>query len=322
MPDPALIDEAAAFLAGRVRRTPVVESPVLSRELGVPVLLKLESRQLTGSFKVRGALFAMHRLGLGTTDGVATCSAGNHGLGVAWAARELDIAATVYVPSSVDGAKLDGMRRLGARVVPSPFPGFDDTEAWAIGQARAEGKPWISAYDDPYVMAGNGGSLALEVLEQVPDVATVVVPVGGGGMAGGMALAFEGRRAGVRLVAAQLAASAALAESLAAGHAVTRMPPVDTVAGGLEGGLGRLPFEALHHRVHRVHRAGEAGVWLGVRRMLDLHGMLVEPSAAVAVDACRAEAWGSEPGPVVVVISGRNVAASTVHRIVNGPLPA
>lgn len=315
MLDPALIDDASLFLADRVRRTPLVESPQLSEHLGRPVFLKLECLQLTGSFKVRGALFALDRLGRASTGGVTTCSAGNHGLGVAWAAGKLGIQATIYVPSSVDGAKLDGMVRLGATVVKTPFAGFDDSEAWAIEQARASNQPWISAYDDPFVMAGNGGSLAVEILDQCPEVGTIVAPVGGGGMAGGIMSALATRKPAVRLVAAQLAASPALARSVELGHAVTSMPPADTIAGGLEGGLGRLPFEVLNGRVHRIALASEAGVWDGVRWMLRHHDLLIEPSAAVAVDACLAGGWTDEPGPAVVIISGRNVAAATVRRI-------
>ena len=322
MLDSVLIDDASAFLAGRVRRTPLVESPLLSERLGRPVLLKLECLQLTGSFKVRGALFALDRLGRDSAGGVTTCSAGNHGLGVAWAAAKLGIPATIYVPSSVDGAKFDGMVHLGATVIRTPYAGFDDSESWAIEEARASNQPWISAYDDPFVMAGNGGSLAVEILEQCPEVGTIVAPVGGGGMAGGIISALATRKPGVRLVAAQLATSPALARSIERGQAVTSMPSTDTIAGGLEGGLGRLPFEALNGRVHRIALVGEAGVWEGVRWMLRHHDLLVEPSAAVAVDACLSGGWTDEPGPVVVVVSGRNVSAATVLRIMQETAPS
>src|SRR5215467_10030848 len=162
-----LVEQARACLAGRIRRTPLEESPALSKILGVPVRLKLESLQATGSFKVRGAIF---RLSLLTDQekrtGIATCSAGNHGKGVAYAARSLGLVPRIYVPSSVDESKYRAMVSLGAEVLRSEFPGYDETEQWALSEARREGRIWISAFDDPAVMAGNGGTLALEILEE------------------------------------------------------------------------------------------------------------------------------------------------------------
>jgi len=186
------IEEARAFLAGRIRRTPVEESPVLSSILGAPAWLKLESLQTTGSFKIRGALFRLSRL---TEEekraGIATCSAGNHGKAVAYAARSLGLVPTIYVPSGVDESKHRAMVELGAEVVRSEFPGYDDTEEWAIREAGRTGKVWISAFDDEAIMAGNGGSLALEILEDVPDARGFVLPVGGGGMSGGLSFAVK-----------------------------------------------------------------------------------------------------------------------------------
>src|SRR5215831_7648605 len=130
------IEEARAYLASRIRRTPVEESPLLSQRLGAPVWLKLENLQITGSFKVRAALW---RLSLLTPEeralGVATCSAGNHGKGIAFAARALGIAATVYLPKSVDPSKRDAIAELGAAVVVSRFDGYDDTEEWALARS-------------------------------------------------------------------------------------------------------------------------------------------------------------------------------------------
>jgi threonine dehydratase len=310
------IAEARAFLDGRVVRTPVEHSPGLSERMGVRVHLKLESLQVTGSFKLRGAWFAIHRLGNQAARGVATCSAGNHGLGVAYAARESGIPARVFVPASVDASKLSGLKALGAEVIGSPFEGFDDTEEWALGEARADALPWVSAYDDESVMAGNGGSLGIEILDQVPGARTIVVPVGGGGMAAGLSVPFRDRVPGGNLVAAQLASSAALMKSLEAGHAVTRMPSVATLAGGLEGGLGRIPFPLLQRNVSQVVAADEAAVWDAVRWMLREHRLLVEPSAAVAVAACLSGSVRAE-GQTVVVVSGRNVSIQSVRRILN-----
>jgi threonine dehydratase len=166
----SLITEAAAFLKGRIRRTPVEFSPGLSQILGVPVWLKLESMQLTGSFKIRGALFRISRLTEEERrDGVVTCSAGNHGKAVACASHEAGVRATICVPRSVDRAKFEGMVALGAEVRVSAFDGYDDTQDWALQIAAEQGRTFISPFDDYAVMAANGGTVAMEVLEDAPS---------------------------------------------------------------------------------------------------------------------------------------------------------
>jgi threonine dehydratase len=174
-----LIREAGEFLAGKVRRTPVEFSSGLSDLLGVPVWLKLEALQLTGSFKIRGALFAVSKL----TEAIITCSAGNHGKAVAYAAR----GATICVPRSVDKSKFDAMVAMGADVRVSEFDGYDETQDWALEMAAREKKYFLSPFDDDAVMAANGGTVAMEVLEDAPDARTFILPVGGGGLAAGFA---------------------------------------------------------------------------------------------------------------------------------------
>ena len=312
----SLIEKARAFLAGRIRRTPMEESPALSEILGVPAWLKLESLQLTGSFKIRGASF---RLSLLTEEerraGIATCSAGNHGKAVAYAARSLGLVPTIYVPASVDESKYSAIVELGAEVIRSRFPGYDDTEEWAIREAERSGRVWISAFDDEAIMAGNGGSLALEILEDAPDARGFVLPVGGGGMSGGLAFAVKEKLSGATIVGCQHEASPALALSLERGHAVTRLPAVETAAGGIEGGIGRKTFEILRSRIGRVALVSEREIFEGVRWMLEKHQHLIEPSAAAAVAACLAGKAGRFESPTVVVISGRNVSLETLRKI-------
>jgi threonine dehydratase len=311
-----LIEEARAFLAGRVRHTPVEESPALSAVLGSPAWLKLESLQETGSFKIRGALFRLSRLtGEEKRAGIATCSAGNHGKAVARAARSLGLVPTIFVPSSVDESKFRAMVELGAEVVRSEFPGYDDTEQWAIAEAGRSGKVWISAFDDEAIMAGNGGSLALEILEDVPEARGFVLPVGGGGMAAGLAFVVKEKLSGATVVGCNHERSPALALSLERGHAVTRLPAAETSAGGIEGGIGRKTFEILRTRVDRVALVSEEEIFAGVRWMLENHQHLIEPSAAAAVAACLSGKAGRFDGPVVVVISGRNVSLETLRKI-------
>ena len=276
--------------------------------LGVPVVLKLENLQLTGSFKIRGAWFRISRL---TPEerrsGVLTCSAGNHGKGVAYAAAKEGVAAIVCVPRSVDPAKLEGIRAYGAEVRISEFAGYDETEDWAKQMAIAERKPFLSAFDDPAVMAGNGGSLIWELLEQAPEIRSLLLPVGGGGMAAGASFS------GLELHAAQHALSPALRMSLDRGEAVTELPAVETAAGGIEGGIGRSTFEILRTRVASVALLSEEEIWDGVRWMLARHQYLVEPSAAVAVSAILSGRFAQPAGPIGVIISGRNVSLETLQ---------
>jgi threonine dehydratase len=310
------VQEAARFLEGRVRRTPAEFSPGLSERLGVPVWLKLECLQVTGSFKVRGAFVGLAEL----TDserrhGIVTCSAGNHGKGVAYVGRELGIPATIYVPRTVDEAKYRGMLALGAEVVRTDFPGYDDTEQLARREAAASGRTFLSAFDDWGIMAGNGGTLALETLAQAPEARTFVLPVGGGGLAGGFAFVAKETRPGARIVACQHALSPALRLSFERGEAVTALPPIETLAAGVEGGIGVSNFEILRTRVDEIALLSEEEILEGVRWMLAEHQYLIEPSAAVTVAAALAGKLGSSGGPAVFVVSGRNVSSESVRRI-------
>jgi len=304
------ICNAHRFLSTRVRRTPVEPSPELSQRLGVPVFIKLEFLQLTGSFKLRGAWWRLHQASLEERQhGVATCSAGNHGKALAYAARELGIRAVVFVPKAVDEAKFRGILALGAEVRRSEFWGYDETEAWARERSSQEGMPFISAFDDFDVMAGNGGSLALETMEQLPEVCNWIVPVGGGGLGAG--LAFTVKPHGHRVIACQHEASPALKLSLERGEAVTELPAVITLAGGVEGGIGRNTFEILKDRVDRVALVDEDEIKAATRWMVAQHQYLVEPTAAVTLAACLRGRVGKLEAPTVVVVCGRNVSLKT-----------
>jgi threonine dehydratase len=311
-----LVLEARRALEGRVRRTPLEASPRLSEIAGVPVSLKLENLQLTGSFKIRGAFFKLARLSPADRQrGVVTCSAGNHGKAVAHVARELGVPAAIFVPRSVDESKYRGMLAIGASVVRSDFDGFDDTERLARAEAERSGRLYVSAYDDTEILAANGGSLAAEVLEDAPDSRVFLVPVGGGGLSGGFAFFAKATLPDAKMIGCQLEASPALPLSLERGEAVTSLPPVPTTAGGLEGGIGRTGFEVLRTRVDGVALLTEEDVFDGVRFMLDAHQYLIEPSSAVTVSAILAGKAGRLDRPAVAVISGRNVALPTVRRI-------
>jgi threonine dehydratase len=304
-----LIREASEFLRGRIRRTPCEYSAGLSGVLGVPVWLKLESLQLTGSFKIRGALFAISKL----RRDVLTCSAGNHGKAVAYAAREVGARAVICVPRSVDRAKLDGMRNLGADVRVSEFDGYDDTQDWALELAAREDLPFLSPFDDDLVMAANGGTLAMEVMEDAPEARAFVLPVGGGGLAAGFAVWAKQRE--TTIIGCQHELSPALKMSLYAGRAITKLPAVETLAGGVEGGIGARTFAVLRPLIDRVALVSEAEILHATRWMVEQHQYLIEPTAAVTVAACLSGKIGTLGAPAAVMVCGRNVSSETVKKI-------
>jgi threonine dehydratase len=307
---------AARFLEGRVRRTPLEPSPGLSEMAGVPVYLKLENLQETGSFKVRGAFVRLAEL---TPEerrrGVVTASAGNHGKAVAHVAGLSGIPARIFVPKTVDEAKYRAMVAMGADVVRCEFPGYDETEELARGEAAASGRVFLSAFDDDAIMAGNGGSLAFETLEDAPDAGTFLLPVGGGGLAGGFAYYAREERPRCRIVGCQHALSPALKLSLERGAAVTKLPAIETAAAGVEGGIGVSNFDVLKDRVDVVALLTEEEILDGVRWVLDRHQYLIEPSAAVAVAAIRTGKAGPMSAPAVAILSGRNVSLETLRKI-------
>jgi threonine dehydratase len=314
--DLALIDEARRSLEGRIRRTPIEASPALSEIAGVPVYLKLESLQLTGSFKIRAAYFVLSRLSAEERRrGVATCSAGNHGKAVAYTARELGVPTEIYVPRDVDEAKYRAMLALGAHVIRTDFEGYDDTERAARAAAAASGRPFLTAFDDARLLAANGGTLAAEVLEDCPEARAFLLPVGGGGLSGGFAYYAKHQLADCRMIGCQHEGSPALALSLERGEAVVSLPPFATTAGGLEGGIGRTGFDVLRTRIDGVALLGEAEIFEAVRFMLDRHQYLIEPSAAVTVAAILTGKAGRLASPTVAVISGRNVSLPTIRKI-------
>lgn len=320
-----MIEEARSALAGKIRQTPVEFSPELSQQLKVPTFFKLESLQITGSFKLRGALYRLSYLEDAQREtGVATCSAGNHGWALAYAGRELGIPVTVYLPASVDESKRQGMLALGANVIVTPFPGYDEAEKYAKAEAENHALPFVSAFDDPRIMAANGGTIAAEILEEIPDAQSFLFPVGGGGLAAGASYLLARRIGSPTLIASQHRDSPALQLSLERGAAVTELPPIQTAAGGVEGGIGLQTFEVIRRFLKRVVLCSEGEILSAVTWFLDKHHYLIEPSSAVAVAAALSGRLGPLPPekPLVIIITGRNVALKTVARILQATTPS
>lgn len=311
-----LIQKAIVFLKGKVIHTPLEYSPALSELLHTPVYLKLESLQLTGSFKVRGALFYLSTLTEEQKEkGVACCSAGNHGLGVAYAAHFARIPCVVYVPKQADEAKKRKIKKLGATVIESEYHGYDETLAWALTQVRSTQQHFISAFEDELIMAGNGGTIASEIFEDLPDVANVLFPVGGGGLGGGLSYYLKHMNSNIHLIGCQHRDSPALKLSLEQEKAITFMPAIETIAGGLEGGLGARCFDILKNHISETSLITEEEVRNAVCWLLQHHQHLAEPSAVAGLASCLSRKF-SLKGKTVILLTGRNVAFSTLQKVI------
>lgn len=294
----------------RTLRTPVRRAPELDAACGARVWLKLECRQVTGSFKVRGPL-ALRSVERDSRPWV-TASAGNHGLGVAYAWRGGAPRPIVFAPSTLPAVKHDAILALHAEVCRVDAPSFDAAERAARRHAETHGARYVSAFDDPWIMAGNGGTLGLEILEQIPDVGCIVFPVGGGGLASGLGCVVRALRPEVRLVGVQSEATPAMHASLERGAAVLehRAPP--TLCEGLEGGVSERSFGYVRRWIDAVQLVPESAVAGAMRWLWATHGLRVEGSAAVGVAACRQPL----PSPVCIVLTGGNVDDVTWDRVV------
>jgi threonine dehydratase len=296
---PTLADVEAARerIADGIRITPVYRSEALSRRLGREVNLKAENLQRTGAFKIRGALNRIALLSDAEREaGVVAASAGNHGQAVARAAREVGVAATIFMPAETPMAKVDATRNYGARAE-LVGEAFEDALAAALESAERSGATFIHAFEDPDVIAGQG-TLGLELAEQLPEFETVVVPVGGGGLASGLALALRGQRPEVRIVGVQAAACAPYAGGESFGYTIAEGIAVKRPSEF----TGRLLDELLDDMVTVTdEEISEAIVLLLERAKLVVEGAGAAPIAALL--AGRVE--GS--GPAVAILSGGNI---------------
>ena len=316
-------DTAAAreVLRGVLAPTPLLRSRVLSDRLGGPVFLKCENLQRTGSFKARGAYLRISRL----TDaerarGVVAASAGNHAQGVAFAAALLGAKATVIMPEGAPLPKIEATRSYGADII-TRGQTVDDALAEALAYASECGAVFIHPFDHPDVVAGQG-TVGLEILEQCPQVRTIAVPVGGGGLAAGIAVAVQGADPAVRLVGVQAQAVAPFPASLAAGHPV-RVPPAPTMADGIAVGRpGEIAFGILAALADRVMlTVSEENLSRGLLLCLERAKQLVEPAGAAGVAALLEHPGVFEP-PVVVVLSGGNIDPLLLSKVLRHGLSA
>ncbi len=308
------IQAARERLRGIALRTPLVYSRTLSRLSGGEVYLKLENLQTTGSFKLRGAL---NRLTLlkerGEGRRVVAASAGNHGQAVAFAAGVLGLEAVIVMPEGASLSKQLAAQGYGARVI---LHGADLSQALAHAKTLLdEGFVFIHPYDDPEVIAGQG-TLGLEILEELPEVDAVLLPVGGGGLAAGTALALKERRPGVRLIGVQAAQVPSLPEALAQGRPAA-VPARETLADGIRVPLtGRHTFPVLQRLLDEVALVDEGDIALAVLMLLESKKVLAEGAGAVTAAAFLGPLAGRTLGRrVVLVVSGGNMDIPLLERV-------
>jgi threonine dehydratase len=323
-PTPADLDAAAAVLDGVVTRTPMEYSEHLSDLLGVPVHLKLENLQRTGSFKIRGATYRLSRL---TAEerarGVVAASAGNHAQGVALAAQKLGIPATIFMPLGVPVPKLLATRGYGADVVLEGAT-VETPLRLAAEFAERTGAVLIHPFDHPDVITGQG-TLGLELVDQVPDIETLLVPIGGGGLIAGVAAAVKGRAAAegrrVRVIGVQAENAAAYPSSLAAGMPLA-VETTPTIADGIAVARpGDETFAVIRELVDEVVTVSDDDIARALLVLLERAKQVVEPAGAVGVAAILAGKVTAS-GPTVAVLSGGNIDPLLLQRVVSHGLAA
>jgi threonine dehydratase len=308
--------EARTQVAEVARHTPLDYSHTYSRMTGADVHLKLENFQRTGSFKIRGASNRIGTLSAAEREaGVVTASAGNHAQGVALAADRAGVDATIVMPRHAPITKVEATERYGGTVV---LHGEDYNEAQRRAHeiADAEGRTYVHAFDDDDVMAGQG-TIGLEILEDCPDLDTVVVPIGGGGLISGIATAIEGKRPDARVIGVQAEGASSVADSLRKGEIVSR-ESVDTIADGIATRrVGERPFAVIQERVDEVVTVSDEEIAVALTYLLERSKTLVEGAGAVALAALLFETFEYRDGETIVpALCGGNIDMNTLTTVI------
>ena len=309
---------ARKAIAGIAVATPLVASAALSEAAGVEVLLKLETVQPVGAFKIRGAANALSRLDeAARIRGVACCSTGNHGRAVAHAARQLGIRAIVCLSSLVPAVKVAAIEALGAEVR-RVGASQDDAQVEVDRLAADEGMTDVPPFDHPHVIAGQG-TIGLELLEARPDLQAIVIPLSGGGLAGGIALAAKAIRPSIRIVGVTMDRGAAMHESIRAGRPV-EVEEVPSLADSLGGGIGaanRWTFGLCRGLIDQTVLVSEQEIRRGMTALFRDDRLVTEGGAAVGAAALLAGKLTLD-GPTAMIVSGRNVDMDVFLDIVSG----
>ena len=307
--------EASVRIASLVRETPLDYSLRYSAEIGADVYFKLENLQYTGSFKLRGAANRLMTLSSARRQsGCVAASSGNHGAAVAYAMRELGIRGVIFVPEETSTAKVDAIRSYGGDV---RFFGTDglDTETHARDYADERGMFYLSPYNDPEVIAGQG-TCGIEIEASLPQVDAVYVAVGGGGLVGGIASVLKAADPSIRIVGCQPEASAVMAHSVEAGRIVDEAS-APTLSDGTAGGIeqGAITFGLCSNLVDEFVLVSEAEIAAAMRQFIDYEHQLIEGAAGVAVASMMKQGEALAGKTAVVLVCGGNVSRDTLKRI-------
>ncbi|RNC70747.1 MAG: threonine ammonia-lyase [Desulfuromonadales bacterium] len=317
----SLIQEAADRLKKRVRRTELIHSHHFSDRLGIPLSFKCENLQRTGAFKIRGALnFMTAQPREALAKGVLTASAGNHAQGVAFSADLLGVRATVFMPESTPPQKVQSTREYGAEVVLAGR-NFDEACTAALQTQKETGALFVHPFDDHLVMAGQG-TIGLEILEEMPDVGAILVPIGGGGLIAGIATAVKETHPHVRIIGVESKAAPSMHYSLKKGK-VLETPLSVTLADGIAvKRVGKNTFPIVRDLVDEVVLVEEEEIALAIVALLERTKLLVEGSGAVTLAAALNGKAGRMPGKTVCVLSGGNIDVKTIATVVERGLLA
>lgn len=309
------VRKARQALEGHVRPTPLFHSHNMSTQLGLPIYFKAENLQRAGSFKVRGAFYKLSSLTAEEKErGVVAASAGNHAQGVALAAQTLGISSTICMPEGAPITKVEATLAYGAQVVLHGQT-YDDAYQRALELQKEHGYTFIHGFDDPYTIAGQG-TLALEILEELPDVATVFVPIGGGGLISGVALALKALKPDVRVVGVQAAGAPAIYLSQQKGELVCT-DSVRTIADGIAiKRPGTLNWALIKQFVDEVVLVDEEEIAQSILVLLERAKLMVEGAGAVGLAALLGGKASNVTGPVCVVLSGGNIDVNVMSRII------
>jgi threonine dehydratase len=310
------IEQARDNISGVVRRTPIELSQWLTNKFEREIWLKLECFQVTGSFKIRGALARLARL---TEEekarGILTVSAGNHGLAVAHCAEALSLDATIIVPESASRAKVAALRRYRVKLI-ERGSSYDEAEAIARAMERDTGATFVSPYNDADVIAGQG-TIALEMLEDAPHIDAILAPVGGGGLIAGLALAAKAINPHIKIYGAEPDATPTMTEALRAGL-IVEIKEKETIADGLAGNIepGTMTFPIIQQLVDDIILVSEKSIRDGIAAIAREEHLMIEGSAAVSIAALNDSRL--EGQRIAAVITGRNIGLDLFARVIAG----
>jgi len=311
------IKDAKKALKPFINKTALKYSHFLSSICQGTIYLKLENTQLSHSFKIRGAFNKILKLTLEEKQkGIITCSSGNHGLATAVAAKKLNVAVKIVIPETTPRKKVDKIKKYNVDLV--LYGDYDDAEQKALELAHKEGKTYVSGYNDPDIIAGQG-TIGLEILEEFPEVEKVLVPIGGGGLVAGIAIAIKNKNRAIEVIGAQSEASPVMYESLKAGKILKseELKIQDSIADGLSGGIekGSVTFKVAQKNVDEIVLVKEETIKEAIRLLWEKDGQVVEGAGAVGPAVVLENTEQFKNKKTVIIISGGNINDELFNKI-------